>query len=86
MVLEEIARFMILADYFCHKNSETSDAANQGSIYADKYDMELGILLLNQVLVTLMELYEKMAQVGRPCANEVEFRYAAITGLDALIR
>lgn len=78
MVLEEIARFMILADYFCHKNSET-DATNQGSIYADKYDMELGILLLNQVLVTLMELYSKLAQLGCPCANEVEFRYEVQT-------
>lgn len=77
MVLEEIARFMILADYFCHVMSEKVDAANEGSIFADKYDSELGILLLNQVLVTLMDLYQRLSHVNRPCPNESEFRFVS---------
>ena len=69
-VLEEIVRFMILADF------ETTRLKTPGHTlsYQDSYDAELGVQLLLQCFVTLSELYEELRRHRQPCPNEFEFR------------
>ena len=69
LVLEEIVRFLILADFEIARQDQ-SNALD----YQDSYNAEFGIQLMLQCFVTLSDLYQVLREDGRPCPNEFEFR------------
>ena len=67
MVYEEVARFLIWSD----EQLRDVTAAQAG---LDQFDQVLNLKFLNNVLLTLMELYDEFHQKGEDWHNEVELR------------